>query len=118
MTGVEFEAAMSNWARWAQSTQPSGDRCRSLESGYRSPQTWHAEEPHIEVDVLDAERIEYAVVSLPPNIRHLIVYAYLTPNIDIHSICRRVGIRVWHFQDKLDGAKKALARKIYISQNA
>ena len=90
----DTENRLHNWARWAK-VRPKYSTCRSLEHKYKSPQTWHAEEPRVEVNILDAVVIEKALVhpSFPRRYRELIKYVYLYPGINPMKICRKLGIR-------------------------
>ena len=112
MTEIELELLLINWARWARASHLSTNHCKSLEHRYRSPQTWHREDLKVAVDILQAHRVENAVVILKPSPRTLIVYSYLTPNQNLWQICRKAGIKAYQFPEKLHEARIKLQTRL------
>jgi len=109
---TEFDEAMVNWVRWVRSSPQRGASCKSLESRYRCPQVWHAREPSVFLDTLEAERVEGAVVSLPLRSRTLIIYSYLKKGMSIFSACRQAGIAVGKFDERMSEAKRMLMGRL------
>lgn len=60
----ETHKALLNWASWCR-VHYQQQRCRSLESRYKSPPQWHPPEPINHLDILLAHRIEDLVTSAP-----------------------------------------------------
>ena len=86
MTDGELDLLLVNWVRWARTPHLSMNRCKSLEHRYRSPQTWHREDLKVDIDILQAHKVEDAVVSLNPSSRILIVYYYITPGQNLWQV--------------------------------
>lgn len=110
---IDIQDRLVNWARWAK-VRPKYSTCRSLEHKYKSPQTWHEQEPRIEVNILDAVIIEKALVNIafPKRHRELIKYAYLYAGINPMKICRKLGIRNGEIEMELRLAISMLENRI------
>jgi hypothetical protein len=78
-----------NWANWARVAKFSPSSCKSLESRYKSPQAWNPPEPRTIIDILDAIKVEKAIVSLPRRDINIIVYAYLKSGYNFDAFCSK-----------------------------
>lgn len=114
MTPLEFDSILGNWTRWAKSGAQQGNRCKSLEHRYKSPQSdhWSPPEPKTQIDVLSAERVEAVVVALPIKSRRLVVYHYLTPYVSIFVACRAAGVKVGNYDEQLRIAVNKLKNRL------
>ena len=108
-----LDQALEHWRRYSLSGKHEPVKCISIESRYRSPQTWHATEPTRNIDVLLAEKVEKAVVINPH--RDLIVYSVLKPKTSLFKVCRMAGIKPYQFTDTLNKARQMLAIRLRIT---
>ena len=70
---VEIESEMINWERWAKGRTTFRDRCRSLESRYKSTEVWTGSTVSVQIDILEAVEIERIISTyLPPKYRKAI----------------------------------------------
>lgn len=83
---------LDNWKRWAKD-KPQYRVTKSLEGKYKSPQHWHPPEPKIFVDILDAIKVERAIIDLPKPYKQLIIYKYIMPFLSFDGFCRKAAIR-------------------------
>lgn len=119
---TDLQNRLHNWARWAK-VRPHYATCKSLEGRYQAPPTWHAPEPKVFVDTLDAVVIEKAITnpSFPKKAREVIKYSFLTPFIHPMKICRKLGIRNGDIESELRVAinmlENRLGRKESITKN-
>lgn len=116
MNNLELDMLLINWARWAKNPALSLGHCKSLESRYRSPQTWHANEMRPQVDILAAHRVEDAVVKLNPGARMLIVYNFVAPHLNFFQICRKAGVKPHNFDDAYLKARESLQNRLTITK--
>lgn len=65
----------------------------SLEGRYRSPQCWEPREPSVLVDMIDALKVERAVIGLPDLYKAILKYQYFTPFIPLQIFCRKNRVR-------------------------
>ena len=79
---------LDNWRRWARSGKHPPASCRSLESRYKSPQCWHPVNPTIPIDIIDAGKVEDAIIKLSELDRDILVYAYISPAYHFDAFCR------------------------------
>ena len=104
---------LENWKKWARTSR----HCRitpSLEGRYKAPPTWHAPEPKVFIDTLDAVVIEKALVnpSFPRKSRELIKYAYIESGKPIDIACRKIGINKRNFDEDLETAIRMLHNRL------
>jgi hypothetical protein len=66
----------------------------SLEGRYRSPQCWEVREPTTQIDMIDALKVERAVVGMPKLYKAILKYAYFQMYIPRQIFCRKERIRV------------------------
>jgi hypothetical protein len=85
----DLEQRIINWSIWAKSSLKAPVSCRSLESRYKSPQHWHAEQARMPIDILDAVEIEKAIIKLPRPQLNIIVYAYIRSGYDFNAFCSK-----------------------------
>jgi hypothetical protein len=85
----DLEQRIINWSMWAKSGKNPPTSCRSLESRYKSPQCWHAEQARMPIDILDAVEVEKAIIKLPRQQLNIIVYAYIRSGYDFHAFCSK-----------------------------
>ena len=90
---MDIKSRLENWARWSRYTRIRPASCKSLESKYKSPQIWHQPEIKIEVDLLDALKVEKGLVSLPRRCMDLLVYSYVKSNRDFDIVCSKLKIK-------------------------
>lgn len=70
----------------------------SLEGKYRSPQCWEVREPSVQVDHLDALKVERAVIGMPELYKAILKYHYFQSFIPLQIFCRKNRIRVDHYE--------------------
>src|SRR5476651_2171992 len=58
---ITLQHRLENWTRWARDFGGSVGHCASVEHWYRSPQHWFPEEPHVDLDLHDALKLERAI---------------------------------------------------------
>ena len=115
---------IDNWRRWARTSParyrsllgrlyvPSADELTDQETGQ-----WISKPkpPRIPVDEAQALKVERAILSLnrlPFDAPRLIVYHYLTPGHKFTQTCRRLGVKVYRYDDSLAEALKELGRRL------
>jgi len=90
---MNIQSRLKNWAHWAKYNRIRPASCKSLESKYKSPQIWHQPELKTEIDLLDAYKVEEALISLPRRDMDLLVYAYIKSNRNFDIVCRKLKIK-------------------------
>lgn len=104
--GNVFISRLANWANWARG-KAQYDHCRSIEHRYKTPQIWETTYPAISVDILDALKVEKAIIRLPECSRVILVMHHLY-RADPRITSRKAGLN-WHRYDQhLDHAEKML----------
>lgn len=90
----ELEPRLRNWAAWCKPARIQWPiSCVGLESNYQSNQVWDATPPpKLSIDLLDAYKIEDAVVKLPKKHRLALKLWYVT-RLDPRWIGKRAGTR-------------------------
>jgi hypothetical protein len=104
---------LENWKQWARNKKHYRIT-PSLEGKYRPPPSWNPPEPSIQVDINDALKVEKVLVSptFPSKSRNLIIYAYITPQLDIHYVCRKLGINKRNLEADLQTAINILHNRL------
>lgn len=90
----DLEPRLRNWANWC---KPSlilwPIACNGLESNYKSNQVWEATpSPRIAIDILDAHKLEDAIVKLPKRYKTALKHWYIT-KLDTRWIAKRAGTK-------------------------
>jgi hypothetical protein len=70
----------------------------SLEGRYRSPQCWEAKEPSIAIDMIDALKVERAIVGMPDMYKAILKYHYFQSFIPLQIFCRKNRIRLDQYE--------------------
>ena len=90
---------LRNWARWLRYWSASRGRTPSLEGGYRSPQTWHAQNPRpVTPDAIDAWDVEVACRILPAK---------------YHLVLKLHHVRLYSHSDIAEELRKGLGLRVY-----
>lgn len=84
----------------------------SLEGRYRSPQCWEAREPSIQVDMIDALKVERAIVGMPKLYKAILKYAYFQSFIPRQIFCRRERIRIDQYEYEEEKAVRMIDNKL------
>ena len=118
---TDIHALLDNWTRWA---RYSPTRYQSLLGQLYKASSFELENgeivsrtiaPKIPVDLKDALRTEHAILKLPHEPYHgprLIVYHYLYPWRDIHKECRKIGVKVYKYQETLEETLNRLTMEL------
>ena len=106
---------LENWRRWATGrTNSSRNRCKSLESRYKSTDVWEGKQVTIEINILEAVEVEKIISGLPVK-NKAAIKAYYIQRLPTHIMRRRLGERdigclmrnTWcMIKNKLDKTKK------------
>lgn len=113
MSIEQTKERLENWKAWAR------DKIHyritpSLEGRYRPPPSWHPPEPKQVVDIFDAAKVEATLTNptFPEKYRKIIVYAYITPYININVFCRKNGVRARGMDEDLKTAIMMLENRL------
>lgn len=118
---MSIEDTLRNWSNWARA---SSGRQVSIIGQFYKPGPYEAENGELVsnnrpsqpvIDILDAERTEKAILKLPKepyNAPRLIVYHYVTPYLPLRRECRKMGVKVYRYEEclseTLNNLKQAL----------
>lgn len=100
----DLEQRIENWARWCRSN-PNRAHCFSIEHRYKAPPCWESQEPHIEIDTLDAVIVEKAVIGLPVKYMMALKYARVMPWVDYWVQVRKIGCKSRDYGDTVRRAQ-------------
>lgn len=89
---LEIHARLINWGHWAHGGRLPDTRCQSIESRYRSPQTWYPAVPRVSVGERDAYAVECAVRKLP-EIPRFLIRGYYVHRRNPSALMRKLRIR-------------------------
>lgn len=98
---------IENWARWCRSN-PTRAHCFSIEHRYKAPPCWESQQPHIEVDMLDAVIVEKAVIGLPVKFKLAMKYAHVMPWTPFWVQVRLIGCKGSDYGETVRRAEIAL----------
>jgi hypothetical protein len=92
------EQRLENWRNWARDHRKYRVT-PSLEGRYRPPPSWHPPEPKIFVDILDAIKVEKALVAMPQPYKQVLIYRYIYPFLNFNAFCRKASIHQSKFNE-------------------
>lgn len=110
MNNNQLQDRLLNWAKWAKASRREPVSCKSLETRYRSPQHWHAPEPTVFIDILDAVEVEKAIIKMPRPQINIIVYSHIKSGYDFHAFCSKNRIHGTKLVSKSEQFKIDLER--------
>jgi hypothetical protein len=93
----ETKERLENWRQWARPRMQQRVT-QSLEGRYRPPPSWHPPEAKTEVNLIDALKVERAIVNLAPQYKQVIIYSYIYPYLDLRAFCRKAKINIRDFE--------------------
>ena len=102
-----------NWARWCRgwTGPPRQTQAASAEGNYipEAGEVWERDEVEIEIDELDAEKVEKAITRLGPWARKILRFRYVDfPDHAAYSIAQRLRISTDRFESELKGLIRRL----------
>ena len=102
-----------NWARWCRgwTGPPRQTQAASAEGNYipEAGEVWERDEVEIEIDELDAEKVEKAITRLGPWARKILRFRYVDfPDHAAYSIAQRLRISTDRFESELKGLTRRL----------
>jgi hypothetical protein len=92
------ESRLENWKNWAREHRKYRVT-QSLEGRYRAPPMWHPPEAKVFVDILDALKVEKALVAMPQPYKQLLIYRYIYPYLNFAAFCRKASIHQSKFSE-------------------
>lgn len=112
---MNIEERLQNWswyvARWLPDGAPEKPTCKSAEKNYipELGALYDEEEPSLEPDALDGEKVELAMKDLAPTQKAVIKATYISnAYCSSYSIANSLRMSHSRYQNELNNAKKRL----------
>ena len=104
---------LRNWAAWARDSVQY-KTCQSLEKRYKAPPVWEAPKPTIEVNLHDAYRVEFCIITLPKKYKEIIVYSFLKSGMRLNNFCKKIKIKESEFNTMEAQSIMLLKRRLFV----